>query len=81
MLDINYVREHLDEVRERLATRGFDTSTLDRFSELDVRREVREIEAEEERAEAVLETILVELKHLNSRLDRLESRSADVRIP
>ena len=38
MLDINYVREHLDEVRERLATRGFDVSILDRFSELDVRR-------------------------------------------
>ena len=38
MLDINYVREHLDEVRERLASRGFDTSALDRFSELDVRR-------------------------------------------
>jgi seryl-tRNA synthetase len=38
MLDINYVRENLDEVRERLATRGFDTTVLDRFSELDVRR-------------------------------------------
>ena len=38
MLDINYVRENLEEVRRRLATRGFDTSLLDRFSELDVRR-------------------------------------------
>jgi len=38
MLDINYVRDHLDEVRERLATRGFDTTTLDRFAELDVAR-------------------------------------------
>lgn len=38
MLDINYVREHFEEVKERLATRGFDTSVLDSFSELDVRR-------------------------------------------
>ncbi len=38
MLDINYVRDHFDEVRERLSTRGIDASVLDRFSELDVRR-------------------------------------------
>ncbi len=38
MLDIQYVRENLDEVRRRLATRGFDTTVLDRFAELDVRR-------------------------------------------
>jgi seryl-tRNA synthetase len=38
MLDINYVRENLEEVRRRLATRGFDTSVLDSFSELDLRR-------------------------------------------
>jgi seryl-tRNA synthetase len=38
MLDINYVRDHFEEVRERLATRGFPASALDRFSELDVRR-------------------------------------------
>lgn len=38
MLDILYVRENLDEVRRRLATRGFDTTILDRFAELDQRR-------------------------------------------
>ena len=38
MLDINYVRENFEEVKRRLATRGFDTSVLDRFAELDVRR-------------------------------------------
>jgi seryl-tRNA synthetase len=38
MLDIAYVRENLDEVRERLQTRGFDVSVLDRFAELDRRR-------------------------------------------
>jgi voltage-gated potassium channel len=43
------------------------------FSELDVLREVREIEAEEERAEATLADILAQLTALNERLDRLEA--------
>jgi len=43
------------------------------FSELDVLREVREIEAEEERAEVLLVDILAQLTQLNARLDRLES--------
>jgi voltage-gated potassium channel len=43
------------------------------FSELDVLREVRDIEAEEEKAEAVLVDILAQLTRLNQRLDRLES--------
>ncbi len=43
------------------------------FSELDVLREVREIEAEEEKAGAVLVDILTQLSRLNERLDRLES--------
>jgi seryl-tRNA synthetase len=38
MLDITYVREHLDDVRVRLQTRGFDTTILDRFADLDRRR-------------------------------------------
>lgn len=38
MLDINYVRENLDEVKARLQTRGFDIAVLDRFADLDVRR-------------------------------------------
>jgi len=48
------------------------------FSELDVLREVREIEAEEERAEATLADILVQLTMLNERLDRLESDHPEV---
>ncbi|MGY2873438.1 voltage-gated potassium channel Kch [Marmoricola sp. URHA0025 HA25] len=43
------------------------------FSELDVLRDVRKIEAEEERTEASLAEILRELARLNERLDRLES--------
>jgi voltage-gated potassium channel len=43
------------------------------FSELDVLRDVRKIEAEEERTEESLAQILGELARLNERLDRLES--------
>jgi voltage-gated potassium channel len=43
------------------------------FSELDVLREVREIEAGEEKAEAVLVDILEQLVRINDRLDRLEA--------
>src|SRR5262245_21212237 len=38
MLDVHYVRENFDAVRERLATRNFDPASLDDFSKLDVER-------------------------------------------
>jgi seryl-tRNA synthetase len=38
MLDLNFVREHLDTVREALAARNFPADTLDRFAELDAER-------------------------------------------
>jgi voltage-gated potassium channel len=43
------------------------------FSELDVLRDVRKIEAEEERTEATLADILAQVTALHDRLDRLES--------
>jgi voltage-gated potassium channel len=43
------------------------------FSELDVLRDVRKIEAEEERTEATLADILAQVTALNERLDHLES--------
>ena len=43
------------------------------FSELDVLRDVRKIEAEEEKTEATLADILEQVTALNERLDRLES--------
>jgi voltage-gated potassium channel len=43
------------------------------FSELDVLRDVREIEAEEERTEATLAEVLRQLGRISERLDRLES--------
>jgi seryl-tRNA synthetase len=38
MLDLNFVRENLDTVREALATRGFAPDLLNEFAELDARR-------------------------------------------
>src|SRR5262245_37155915 len=38
MLDVNYVRENFDAVRERLGARNFDPAALDDFSKLDIRR-------------------------------------------
>lgn len=38
MLDVHYVRENFDAVRERLSARNFDPAALDDFSKLDVQR-------------------------------------------
>src|SRR5215212_4069229 len=46
MLDINYVRENLDAVRQALANRNFPADSLDTFTELDVERRRVVIEAD-----------------------------------
>ena len=38
MLDINFVRDNLDQVMRKLQTRGFSTEVLDRFSHLETER-------------------------------------------
>ncbi|WP_330948796.1 serine--tRNA ligase [Virgibacillus sp. MG-45] len=38
MLDMKYLRNHFDEVKEKLSHRGEDLSELDRFGDLDQRR-------------------------------------------
>jgi seryl-tRNA synthetase len=38
MLDIHFVRENFDQVREKLATRNFDPVLLDDFTRLDAER-------------------------------------------
>ena len=38
MLDINFVRDNLEEVRKAMVARNFPADTLDRFSELDAER-------------------------------------------
>jgi seryl-tRNA synthetase len=38
MLDLNYVRDNIDKVREALEARRGDTTTLDAFAEADAER-------------------------------------------
>ena len=38
MLDVNYVREHLDLVKQKMAHRNFDPSLLEDFTKLDLER-------------------------------------------
>lgn len=47
MLDLNFVRENFDRVREALASRGFAEDALDKFAELDAER--RRVIAEADR--------------------------------
>ncbi len=49
MLDVKWVRDHLKEAEDRLATRG-DEMSLDRFQELDLRRRDLLVRAEELKA-------------------------------
>jgi seryl-tRNA synthetase len=42
MLDLNYVRENLDKVRDALNARGADTKALDDFARADEERRVDE---------------------------------------
>ncbi|MFC4558501.1 serine--tRNA ligase [Virgibacillus kekensis] len=50
MLDMKYLRNNFQEVKEKLAHRGEDLSDLDRFGELDIRR--RELITETEQLKA-----------------------------
>ncbi|HWJ82759.1 MAG TPA: potassium channel family protein [Nocardioides sp.] len=47
------------------------------FAELDVLREVQDIEREEQRTEATLEEVLDELRRVHERLDRIEGRAGE----
>ncbi|MBO0797851.1 MAG: serine--tRNA ligase, partial [Blastocatellia bacterium] len=38
MLDLQFVRENFDQVRDKLATRNFDPTLLDDFTRLDAER-------------------------------------------
>ena len=79
MLDVNYVRENLDLVRERLATRNFDTVLLDDLTRLDVER--RAVVRERDELNAASNRISKEVGALmrESRKDEAESRKIESR--
>lgn len=85
MLDISYVRENLDEVRRRLATRGFDTTVLDRFEELDVRRrraitEHGDLAAERNRLSPEIGALMKEGKNDEAEAKRLRVKALKEQI-
>ncbi len=63
MLDLRYVRDNTDLVRERLAARGAASSTLDKFIRLDAERRVA----------------LVEVERLRQRRNELSKQVADLK--
>lgn len=79
MLDINYVRDNFDQVRERLKGRNFDLSLLDNFSELD--RERRALIRERDDLNAASNRISKEVGALmrEGKKDEAEAKKAESR--
>jgi seryl-tRNA synthetase len=78
MLDLHFVRENLDHVRERLATRNFDLG--DDFSRLDIERrtlirERDELNAASNRISKEIGALMREGKRDEAEAQRAESRS------
>ena len=68
MLDVHFVRENFDLVREKLATRNFDVALLEPFAQLDAERRtlVRErddLNATTNRVSKEIGTLMREGKH------------------
>jgi seryl-tRNA synthetase len=79
MLDVQYVRENFDAVRERLGARNFDPAALDDFSRLDVERralirERDELNAASNRISKEVGALMREGKKEEAELRKAESR-------
>ncbi len=79
MLELRFIRENLDLVREKCSYRGMDTSLLDRFAEIDSRR--LELLAEAERLKNRRNTVSREIAPLKQAGDheRAEPLIAEMR--
>ncbi|GAA0335789.1 serine--tRNA ligase [Oceanobacillus oncorhynchi subsp. oncorhynchi] len=77
MLDMKYVRNNFDEVKQRLAHRGEDLGDLDKFGELDVRR--RELIAETEKLKAKRNEVSKEISVLKREKKDAEEAIASMR--
>jgi seryl-tRNA synthetase len=80
MLDVHYVRENFDLVREKLSTRNFDPALLDNFTELDgVRRamirERDELNAASNRLSKEVGALMREGKKDEAEVKKAESRA------
>src|SRR5689334_25331666 len=78
MLDLNYVRENLDKVREALNARGADTAALDDFARHDEER--RRVIAESDQLNAQRNASSREIGALmkEGRKDEADARRAEV---
>jgi len=77
MLDMKYVRNNFDEVKQILAHRGEDLGDLDKFGELDVRR--RELIAETEKLKAKRNEVSKEISVLKREKKDAEEAIASMR--
>jgi seryl-tRNA synthetase len=79
MLDVHYVRENFDAVRERLSTRNFDPALLEDFTKLDVER--RALIRERDDLNAASNRLSKEVGALmrEGRKDEAEGRKAESR--
>jgi seryl-tRNA synthetase len=78
MLDLNYVRENLEQVRARLATRGVASDVLDSFAEIDAER--RRVIAESDQLNATRNTASREIGALmkDGKRDEAEAQRKQV---
>jgi seryl-tRNA synthetase len=79
MLDINFVRENFDQVREKLATRNFDPMLLDDFTRLDAER--RSLTRERDELNATSNRLSKEVGALmrDGKKEEAESKKAESR--
>ena len=93
MLDLKFVRNNLDEVKERLANRGEDLSELDRFGKLDDQRReliqktetlkqkrnsVSEEVAKRKREKEDAEDLIAEMRDVSKEIKSLDEQLAKV---
>ena len=78
MLDLNYVRENLNEVKQALANRNFDRAVLDKFSDLDAER--RKIISEADAVNQLRNAASKEIGDLikNGKKEEAEAKKAEV---
>src|SRR5262245_4520449 len=79
MLDVHFVRENFDLVREKLSTRNFDPAQLGNFTQLDVAR--RSMIRERDDLNATVNRLSKEVGALmrESKKDEAESKKAESR--
>jgi len=85
MLDVHFVRENFDLVREKLSTRNFDPATLDNFTELDgvrrsIIRERDELNAASNRLSKEVGALMREGKKDEAESKKAESRAVAEKV-